>query len=98
MPNGFVNLQTQLRAVKNNVKPPFRALLRMMQSNRFLRDATGVLHEFQLFNEFVSFILPLSPKGIGIRALLNLVACEGVRRVARAGGILRLMNVASLRR
>ena len=44
MPYGLVNLQSQLRSVEDNCGRSFRALLRVMQRDRFFRHATGTLH------------------------------------------------------
>jgi hypothetical protein len=67
----FVNLESELRAVENNVERAFRTLLRMMQSDRLLGDAARVLYEFQLIDQLVAFVLPLPAVGIGIRTFLN---------------------------
>ena len=45
MPDRFVDLQAKLRTVENDIECAFRALIRMMQSNRFFRNAAGVLHK-----------------------------------------------------
>jgi hypothetical protein len=98
MADGFVNLQSELRAIKNDIERPFRALVRMMQRNRFFRDAARVLNQFQFLDQFVALILPLSSKRIRIGAFLNFVSGECVGGVARTCGILGLMNVAAFRR
>jgi hypothetical protein len=98
MPDRLVNLQSQLRAIENDVEPAFRALLRMMQSNRFFGNTAGVLYEFQLFDQLVSLVLPLPAIGIRVRPFLNLVPRKSVGSVTRTCGILGLTNVASLRR
>src|SRR5712691_2713232 len=98
MADRFVDLQSKLRAVKDDVKRPFRTLVRMMQSNRFLRDAPGVLYQLQFFDQLVAFVLPLSAIRIRIRTFLNLIPGESVCCIASARGVLGLMDVGSLRR
>src|SRR5258708_25750227 len=98
MPDGFVNLQSKLRTIKNDVDHAFRALARVMQSDRLFRDAAGVLNQIQLFDQLVALVLPLSAIRIWIRPFLNLVSGERIRGVACACGILWLMDVASFRR
>src|SRR5580693_168035 len=98
MPNGFVNLQSKLRTIENNVEHARWTLLRVMQSDRFFRNAAGVLDQLQLFNQLVAFVLPLTPIRVRIGPFLNLVARKRIRSVTRPRGIFRLMDVGSLRR
>src|ERR1700692_193769 len=48
--DGFVDLQSKLRTIENHVELSFGALLRTLPSNRFFRNASGVLYQFQLFD------------------------------------------------
>src|SRR5580700_10260361 len=98
MPDRFVDLQSKLRTIENNVERAFGALLSFMQRNRLFRDAARVLNQPQLVDQLVAFVLPLSTEGIRIRPLLNLVVRKRIRSIARACGILCLMDVGSLRR
>ena len=95
MADGFVNLQSQLRTIKDDIEPAFGALIGVMQCNGFFRDATSVLQQLQFFDQFVSFILPLPAVRIRIRTFLNFISRESVSGVSRAGRIFRLMDVAS---
>ena len=67
MPDGFVNLQSKLRAIENDVECAFWTLIRMMQSDGLFRNAAGVLDQFQFFDQLVAFVLPLSAIRIRIR-------------------------------
>src|SRR5580658_6057674 len=98
MPDRFMNLQPQLRAVENDVERAFGALFSSMQRNSFFRDAARVLDQLQLIYQLIAPVLPLSAVRIGIRPFLNLVVRKHIRSVARACRILRLMNISSLRR
>src|ERR1700727_3855437 len=98
MPNRFVNLQSELRTIKNDVERAGRSLIRMMQRDRLFGDAPRVLDQLQFFDQFIAFILPLPAIRIWIRTLLNLVSRERVCGITRARGIFGLMNVGSLRR
>ena len=95
MADGFVNLQSQLRTIKDDIEPAFGTLIGVMQCNGFFRDATSVLQQLQFFDQFVSFILPLPAVRIRIRTFLNFISRESVSGVSRAGRIFRLMDVAS---
>src|ERR1700722_738554 len=89
----FMDLQTELRAVKNHIEHAFGTLVGMMQRDRFFGDSPGVLHQLQLFNQLVALILPLPAIRSRIRSLLNFAPGKGVGRVSRASGIFGLMNV-----
>src|SRR5258708_32634782 len=62
MSDGFVNLQAKLRAVKNNVEHAFGRLICLMKRYGFFGNAPRVVDQLQLFDQFVAFVLPLSPK------------------------------------
>src|ERR1035438_9893315 len=98
MSDGFVNLQSELRAVENDVECAFGTLVGMMECYCFFRYAAGILQQLQFFDQLVPFVLPLSAIRIRIRPFLNLVAGKRICSVARTGGILGLMDVAALRR
>src|SRR5580704_783390 len=98
MPDGFVDLQSQLRAVKDDVERTLGALVGMMQSNRLFGDAAGVLDKLQFLDQFVALVLPLSAERVWIRPLLNLVSRKRICGVACTRGILCLMDVRSFRR
>src|SRR5271170_3434307 len=98
MPDRFMNLQPQLRAVENDVERAFRTLLRAMQRNRLFGDTARVLDQLQLIDQLVALVLPLSTVRIGVRPFLNLVVRKCIGSVTRACRILRLMNIGSLRR
>ena len=84
MPDGFVDLQPELRAIENDVEHAFGTLVGVMQSHGFFGDAAGILDEVQFINQFVSFVLPLSAERIRIRPLLNFISRERVGSIARA--------------
>src|SRR5208282_5397302 len=54
MPDRFVNLQPQLRTLKNNVEHTLGTLLRAMQSHGLFGNPPRVLDQLQLFNQFIS--------------------------------------------
>ena len=95
MPDGFVNLQSELRAVENNRPRAFRALRGFVQSHRFFADAVGVARQVHGLNQFVTLQSVLAAEAVGIRALLNLVVGKAGGHDARAGLHLHLMNVSS---
>ena len=97
MPDRFVNLQPQLRAIENDVELAFRTLIGMMQRHRLFGDPPGVFEQLQFIDQLISLVLPLPAIRIRIRPLLNLISRKRVRRIARAGRVLRLMNVRALR-
>ena len=98
MPDGFVNLQAQLRSIQNDCGRAFRALVRMMQRDGLFRHAPRILHQFHFFDQFIAAVLPLPAKRVRIRPLLNLRTGKRIRRIARAGRIFCLMNVSALGR
>jgi hypothetical protein len=98
MPDGFVNLQSQLRSIQNNGGCALRALVRMMQRDGFFRHAPGILHQFHFFDLLVAAVLPLPAVRIGVGTLLNLGTGKRVCRIARAGRILGLMDFSALGR
>src|SRR5450755_2861645 len=93
MPDRFVNLQSQLRAVENNVENALWALIRAVQCDRLFSNPAGVFQQLEFVDEFISFVLPLASKRIRIGALLNLGSRESIGNVASAGHVLSLMNV-----
>src|SRR3981081_2241353 len=96
MTDGFVNLQSKLRTIENDVGRALRTLLGTMQSNRFFCDPAGILKKSQLLNHLIALVLQLPAKGIRIRAFLDFISRERVRGIACARGIFRLMDVTSL--
>src|SRR5258708_40093764 len=71
---------------------------RVTKSARLSLGGGGVRNQIPLFIQCVAFFLPLPAIRIRIRPFLNLVAGKRIRGVARARGILGLMDVASFRR
>ena len=84
MSDRLVDLQTQLRAIENNGERTFRTLIGLVQRDCFFGDAPRVLDQFQFFDQFVAFVLPLSAKRIRIRTLHDVGAGKGVRGVPGA--------------
>src|SRR6266851_3223149 len=98
MSDRFVNLQSQLRAVENNVEYALGTLVRAVQRDCLFADSACVLEQLEFVDELVSFVLPLAAERVRIRPLLNLAACERVGNVSRSGHVLCLMNVRAFRR
>src|SRR5262249_30875075 len=88
----------KLRAFENYVEHAFRTLIRFVQSDGFFGNATRIFDQLQLFNELVSFVLPLSAEGAGIGTLVDLIAGERVGGVARAGRKFGLVDVRAVGR
>ena len=93
MPDRLVDLQAQLRTVEDDVEHALGTFIGCQQRDRFFAHPAGVFHQLQFFDQFVSFVLPLSAVRIGIRPLLNFASRKSVGRVAGPGGVFRLMNV-----
>src|SRR5215469_14365714 len=60
VPDRFVNLKSKLRTIKNDGEHPFRTLVSLEERDGFFAHASGVLKQLQLFNQLISFVLPLS--------------------------------------
>ncbi len=98
MAHRLVNLQAQLRAVKDDVKYPLRPLVGFQQRHRLFAHAPRILQQLQFVDQFVSLVLPLPSEGVGIRPFLDLAPRKRMRRVADAGRVFGLMNVGAFRR
>ena len=92
-----MNLQAKLRTIENDGENAFRTLLRLVQGHRFFADAPGVFDKLELMDQLVPFVLPLSAVRSGVGALLDIVSCERVGRVTRAGRVLGLVDIRALR-
>src|SRR5262249_43363569 len=92
VPDGFVNLQPELRAFEDNVESSLRTLVCLVQGYRFLADAPRILYQLQLINQLIALVLPLSAKRIRIRTLLDLAPRKRVGDISGPGRKLRLMN------
>jgi hypothetical protein len=53
-------------------------------------------HQFELVNEFVALVLPLTAERIWVRPLLDFASGKGIRHVSPTSRDLRLMNVGAL--
>ena len=95
MADRLVNLQSQLRAIEDQVELAFRALIGAVQRDGFFGDARGVSDEIPLVDQLVAFELMLTAKGIRIRALLDLAILISRRRVADAADVAGLVDEAA---
>ena len=68
----------------------------MCKRDCFFRDATSVLQQLQLFDQFVAFVLPLTTERIRIRPLHDLASGERVRSVTSSDSRLHLVNVRTV--
>src|SRR5262249_27792929 len=66
MPYGFMNLQSELRPLKNDVESPLGTLISFVQRDRLFCNAARILHQFQLVNQLVTLVLPLPTERIRI--------------------------------
>ena len=82
MSDRFVNLQSELRALKNNVEHTLGTLISAVQGYRFFADPAGILDQLQFLNQLVALVLPLSPEGGWIGPLLDFASSEGVCNVS----------------
>src|SRR6202453_2690036 len=98
MPNRFMDLQSKLRTIQNQIESALRTLICLVQRDSLFGNLASILDEIRLFNELISFVLPLSAERIRIRTLLDLIAVECVRSCFHARGIVCLMNFAILGR
>src|SRR5208282_5395341 len=92
MANGFVNLQTELAAAKNQRSGLLRTLRGGMQRGSFFSHARCVLQKLERLDEFVAFQSMLAAKTIRIRALLNFVALKRSGGDTTASDQFALMN------
>src|SRR6266498_2088360 len=98
MSNGLMDLQSQLRALEDNVEHALRTLLRTVESNCLFADPPRVLYQLQFIDQLIAFVLPLPTERIRIRSLLDLSPSERVGYIASTRRIFRLMNLCSLGR
>src|SRR5258708_28475606 len=98
MPDGLMDLKPELSAIQNDGEHTFRTLVRLVQSYGFFADPSRILHQLKFLDQLVAFVLPLPAIGGWVRAFLDLSPGERMRRIARASGIFRLMNIRTLRR
>ena len=94
----FVNLQSELRAVQNNVEHSFRTLVGFEQARRLLRRRGGRFPITSTHRPVRILCSATVRQGIRIRAFLNFASCKGVSRIAGARGVFRLMNAGAFRR
>ncbi len=96
MSNRFVDLQSELRRIENDVVIALRTLIGFVQGDGFFRDASSVLQQLQFFDQFVAFVLPLTAERVRIRALHDLASGERVRGVTGADSRLHLVDVRAV--
>jgi len=73
MADGFVNLQSELRAVENDRLRALGRLRRRMQRDRFFGNARRIPDQIERFHQFVARELVLPAETVRIGALLNFV-------------------------
>ena len=73
MTDGLMDLQTELTTVEDQVERTFRTMISAVQAHRLFRNARRMLQHVDLFDQFVSLELVLSPERIRVGAPLNLV-------------------------
>ena len=78
MADGFVNLQSQLAAIQDQIEAAFGALIGRVQRHGLFGDARRVPQQIDFVNQLIALELVLAAEGVGIRALLDLVAFEAV--------------------
>ena len=98
MPDGFVNLQTQLRAVQDDGVLPLGTLRGGMQRHTLLSQAPGVTGQIERLDQLVTLQHVLPAEAVGIGALLNFRARKTGGHDSRAGLHLDLMNGRAARR
>src|ERR1700732_5063802 len=76
MADGFVNLQTELRAAKNDCAGSLGTLSGGMQRDGFFGDAWRVADQVERLNQLVALQGVLASKTIWVRPLLDLVITE----------------------
>ena len=69
-----------------------------MQSPRLFAHPARILDQLHFLDQFVPTVLPLPPKRVRIRPLLNFIPGKRVCRISRAGRVFRLMDVGALGR
>src|SRR5581483_12500961 len=94
MADRFVDLQSQLRAVENQIELTLGTLLGGVQGDSFFGDSRSMSQQVQLVYEFVALELILSTKRIRIRPLLNLAVLIAKSREPGAAGRARLVDHA----
>ncbi len=72
MADGFVNLQSELAAIQDQIEAAFGALIGRVQRHGLFGDARRVLQQIEFVDQLVAFELVLAAEGIRIRALLDL--------------------------
>src|SRR5579862_609046 len=95
VPDGFVDLQAELRTIQDEVEIALGALIGAVQRHGLLRDARGILHQVPLFHQFVALELMLAAERIRVRAFLDLAVFVGQRRVAHAAHVAGLIDQAA---
>jgi hypothetical protein len=88
--DGFVDLQTELRAVQNQVEFAFGTLIGGVQRHGLFSHARSVFEQAQLFHQLVPLQLVLAAERIGIGAPLDLaiLIAEGRKTgAAEAAGL-----------
>ena len=89
--DGFVDLQTELRAIQNQVRLAFGTLIGGVQRHRLFSHPRRVLEQAQFFHQLVPLQLVLPAERIGIGAPLDLaiLVAEGRKTGARqAAGLI----------
>ena len=84
MTDRLVHLKAQLVRIQDDRRPARGALRRLVQRDRFLRDARGVLGEVQRADVLVALAREVSAERIGERPLLDLAVTDRQRDDAGA--------------
>src|SRR5579883_3031599 len=98
VPDRFVNLQPELRAVEDQVELALRTLIRGVQRDGLVSDARSIFEQMQLVDQLIALELVLAAEGVGIAAPLDLPFLVAERGKTRAGRIPGLVDQAATAR